>query len=170
VPRPARKPRSQPQGGFLIQAAFGLHRTGRGLEDGVDITGQRVVIVDDDEALSSVLAYKLRKTGFDVNTISDGMSGIEYLRTNTPDILLLDVMMHKVDGFQVLRSLQQSERRMPPVIVMSARSGEEDVLKAFQLGAIDYVTKPFSLNVLVARMRIALGMKQVGAETADAVR
>jgi DNA-binding response OmpR family regulator len=139
------------------------------VEDGVDVHGQRVVIIDDDEALSSVLAYKLRKTGFEVHTISDGMSGIEYLRVNTPNIVLLDVMMHKVDGFQVLRSFAQGDRRMPPVIVMSARSGEEDVLKAFQLGAIDYVTKPFSLNVLVARMRIAMGVKQpVAAAAAEA--
>jgi DNA-binding response OmpR family regulator len=128
----------------------------------VDGSPLRVLIVDDDDALCSVLAYKLRKSGFEPLSMNDGLAAIEFLRTSSVDVLLLDVMMHKIDGYQVLRALSSGELNRPRAsIVISARSAEEDILKAFQLGAVDYVTKPFSMNVLIARVRIALGLEQV---------
>jgi DNA-binding response OmpR family regulator len=123
------------------------------------------LIVDDDDALCSVLSYRLKKDGYQVDCLPDGLEALDYLRDRRVDALLLDIMMTKVDGFQVLRAIGAGDVQRPlATVIMSARSAEEDMLKAFQLGAIDYVVKPFSINVLAARLRIALGLPAAARE------
>lgn len=124
----------------------------------------RALIVDDDEALQSVLEYKLSKSGFEAVSAGDGAAALELLRQQPFDAVLLDIMMPRLDGFQLLRALESGEvRPFPLVFVLSARTSEEDILRALQLGATDYITKPFSLNVLVAKLHRALVAAEHGA-------
>jgi len=119
-----------------------------------------VLVVDDDSTLCGLLEYKLKRKGFRVTLSGDGQAAMEELQQNKVDALLLDIMMPRMDGFHLLRVLQESPEIAPQaIIILSARGDEEDILKAFELGAIDYVTKPFSVNVLIARIEIALEFK-----------
>jgi len=119
-----------------------------------------IVVIDDDETLCGLLEYKLRKEGYDVSLGLDGHEALQLLKGRPADVLVLDIMMPKMDGYHLLRELH-SNGSIPPkaTIVLSARGEEEDILKAFELGAVDYVTKPFSINVLIARIGIALKHK-----------
>ncbi|MBN2080991.1 response regulator [bacterium] len=119
-----------------------------------------VLVVDDDSTLCGLLEYKLKRKGFKVTLCGDGQAAMEELQRSKVDVLLLDIMMPRMDGFHLLRVLQDPENVVPrAIVVLSARGDEDDILKAFELGAIDYVTKPFSVNVLIARIEIALKFK-----------
>ncbi|MCH7471626.1 response regulator transcription factor [bacterium] len=132
-------------------------------------TSRRVLVVDDDEALRSLLTYKLEKHGFSVDTLEDGRQVVDHLRDVPTDVLLLDLMMPRVDGFQVLRLLREDSKARPKAtIIVSARGREEDILHAFNFGVADYVTKPFSLNVLMARIDVALQSKAAPEIEAEA--
>jgi two-component system response regulator VicR len=111
----------------------------------------------DEDVLYGLVEYKLKKSGYDVTRASDGKQTLELLRAETFDALLLDVMLQKVDGFTVLRELRKEGTAIPgATIVLSARADEQDVLSAFELGAVDYMSKPFSLNILAERLRLAM--------------
>lgn len=120
--------------------------------------------------LVGLIEYKLQKHGFTVYKAEDGQDALDLLSAERFDVLLLDVMIPKLDGFYVMQELHRNAHNQPKVIiVLSVRSAEEDILRAFELGAVDYVTKPFSLNVLVERINIALKHKvapAVGVATA----
>jgi DNA-binding response OmpR family regulator len=119
-----------------------------------------VLLVDDDKILSNLLEYKLKQIGYTVEIKDDGAAAVEALKARQYDVLLLDIMMPRLDGFQLMRSFEKEELKRPgATIVVSARSEESDILLAFKLGAVDYVTKPFSINVLMARIEIALRCK-----------
>ena len=121
---------------------------------------KRVLVVEDDSLLLELIQFKLQKHGFHVDVGHDGEKALQILRENNVDAVILDLMMPKVDGFQLMRTLHAEKGHLPAVfIVVSARAGEEDVLNAFELGAVDYMTKPFSLDELVARLQIALRFK-----------
>lgn len=120
----------------------------------------RVLVVDDDKTLCGLIEYKLKKKGYDVRIGLDGLEARALLESERFDALILDIMMPKMDGFHLLRVLQNSAETAPTVtVVLSARNEEEDILRAFELGAVDYVTKPFSIDVLVARVGVALQHK-----------
>ena len=120
----------------------------------------RVLVVDDDEALCGLIEYKLKQKGYEVVISTDGQDALDKLNGGKFDALVLDIMMPKVDGFYLLREIQKSSTNKPrATLVLSARKEEEDILKAFELGAVDYIAKPFSLNVLIARIDIALKFK-----------
>jgi DNA-binding response OmpR family regulator len=122
--------------------------------------GPTVLVAVDEDVLYGLIEYKLRKSGFSVARATDGMNALKQLTETQFDILLMDVMLQKLDGFTVLRELRTSGASPPQAtIVLSARGDEQDVLTAFQLGALDYVTKPFSLGILVERIRIAFSAK-----------
>lgn len=126
------------------------------------------LIVMDDPLLAGLVEYKLQKHGFTVYKADDGQDALELLSAERFDVLLLDVMIPKLDGYFVMQELKKPALKSPRVIiVLSARSGEDDILRAFELGAVDYITKPFSLNVLVERINIALKHK-VDVGTAEA--
>lgn len=116
-----------------------------------------VLVIDDDETLCGLLDYKLKKEGYQVTLGLDGHEALELLNGPPVDVMVLDIMMPKMDGYRLLRQLHENGHAKPgATIVLSARGEEEDILKAFELGAVDYVTKPFSINVLIARIGIAL--------------
>ena len=120
----------------------------------------RVLVVDDDKTLCGLIEYKLRKKGYDVSIALDGHEAKSVLESERFDALVLDIMMPRMDGFHLLRMLQGSKEMAPrATLVLSARNEEDDILRAFELGAVDYVTKPFSIDVLVARIGVALEHK-----------
>lgn len=114
----------------------------------------KILLVDDDEALLEILGQYLRRAGQQVDTAASGAAAQSFLLTSQPDIVVLDVTMPGVDGWRVLQYIR--ERWPIPVIMLTARSEEPDVLKGFSLGVDDYVAKPFSFAQLEARMRAVL--------------
>lgn len=119
-----------------------------------------VYIAEDDEDVRQLLTFKLTQNGFDVTQFPDGEACVEHLqeRTKVPNIVVLDVMMPRMDGLQVLEVIREDDTLCElPVLMLTARSREEDVVKGFKQGATDYVTKPFSPNEVVARIERLLG-------------
>jgi len=125
----------------------------------------RILIAIEDASLFGLIQYKLSKSGYDVTGAFDGVQALNLLTSEKFDALLLDLMLPKTDGYQILRELQDGQANRPRVImIVSTRGEEEDVLRAFEFGAVDYIAKPFSLNVLAARLEIALRFKSVQDE------
>lgn len=115
---------------------------------------QRILIVEDDRALSEILVYNLEKTGYEVFKASDGRDGLNQAQLRLPQIVLLDVMLPVIDGVEVCRRLRaQPETAGAIIIMLTAKSEESDQLIGFSVGADDYVTKPFSVRVLLERIK-----------------
>jgi two-component system response regulator RegX3 len=114
----------------------------------------RVLVVEDEESYSDALAYVLRKEGFDVALAATGPAALEEFSRNGADIVLLDLMLPGLPGTEVCRQLRQTST--VPVIMVSAKDGEVDKVVGLELGADDYVTKPYSPRELVARIRAVL--------------
>ena len=113
----------------------------------------KILIVDDETDLVSLLEKHLNKKGHEVLTAYDGQRGIELAREN-PDLIILDIMMPKIDGFEVCRAIRNS---VPcPILFLSARQSEIDKIKGFSLGGDDYITKPFGIRELMARIEANL--------------
>ncbi|HEX6446635.1 MAG TPA: response regulator transcription factor [Streptosporangiales bacterium] len=115
----------------------------------------RLVVVDDEPNIVELLSASLRFAGFDVTTASNGTEALEAVRSARPDLLVLDVMMPGMDGFAVVRRLRADGVRVP-VLFLTARDGTGDKVQGLTLGGDDYVTKPFSLEELIARIRAVL--------------
>ncbi|RVW00681.1 response regulator transcription factor [Rhodococcus xishaensis] len=115
----------------------------------------RVLIVDDEPTLTELLSVSLRFQGFEVGTATNGAEGLDKARTFRPDALILDVMMPGMDGFGMLRRLR-ADGVEAPVLFLTARDAVEDKVAGLTIGADDYVTKPFSLEEVVARLRVIL--------------
>ncbi len=127
----------------------------------------RVLLVDDDLDLLDVTAYALRREGFNVILAADGMQAVQRWQADRPDVVVLDVGLPHLTGFEVCQQLRQHE--LTPVIFLTARHEEEQVVQAFQVGADDYVTKPFSPRQLALRIR-AVGRRAGSASTVEPVR
>jgi two-component system phosphate regulon response regulator PhoB len=120
----------------------------------------KVLVVEDDQAISEVLVYNLEKAGFDVFKSSDGRDGLNQAQLRLPDLILLDVMLPVMDGTEVCRRLRaQPETATATIIMLTAKSEESDQLIGFSVGADDYVTKPFSVRVLLERIKALLRRK-----------
>lgn len=118
------------------------------------VSGSRTILIAEDEALVlKMLSYRLKKEGYTVLTAVDGRQALEYLRTNTPDLVITDLMMPYHNGLEILEYVKKSISARTPVIVLSASGQEQTILKAFSLGADDFALKPFSPNELVSRVR-----------------
>lgn len=118
---------------------------------------QTILVIEDEEAISDTLAYNLQKEGFEVIIADDGASGIEKARTTIPDLIVLDLMMPGMDGFQVCRTLRSDPATEHiKILMLTARSAESDEIIGFNMGADDYVTKPFKMRALVHRLRALL--------------
>lgn len=114
----------------------------------------RILIVDDEPDLLSVLRFGLEAEGFDVLEASDGERGLDMARAERPDLLVLDLMLPRMDGYKVCRALKFDERyRRMPIFILSARTGETDRKLALELGADLFMTKPYEVRDLVARIR-----------------
>lgn len=120
-----------------------------------DLSGKRVLVVEDDPSIAIGLRINLESEGYAVTVAEDGERGLELARSTSPDLIVLDVMLPKKNGLEVLHDLRAEGRSMP-IIILSAKAGEMDKVAGLELGAEDYVAKPFSLAELLARVRAAL--------------
>ena len=118
----------------------------------------RILLVDDDQTLTNLLSRYLRESNFEVFEASNGPAGLRLAYNERPDLVLLDVMMPGMDGWEVCARLR--EMSDVPVIMVTAKAGEADKLRGFRLGVDDYVTKPFSFVELVARIQAVIGRVQ----------
>jgi two-component system response regulator MtrA len=114
----------------------------------------RILLVEDDASIREVTAIGLRAAGFEVSTAADGAEGLDRWRRERPDLVLLDVMLPRLDGLEVLRAIRHESSA--PVVMLTARADTIDVVVGLESGADDYVRKPFELPELVARVRAAL--------------
>jgi DNA-binding response OmpR family regulator len=118
------------------------------------VAERRILVVEDEATIAASVAARLRKEGFDVEIAADGPSAVSRARDLLPDLVILDVMLPGMDGLEVCRQLQQD--RPVPVLMLTARDSESDVLVGLGIGADDYMTKPFSPRELVARVKTLL--------------
>jgi len=112
---------------------------------------RKVLIVDDEKNIVDIVAFNLHKEGYEVLCAYDGQQGLALAQMENPELVLLDIMMPKMDGFEVCRRIR--ERSQVPIIMLTARAEEVDKVLGLELGADDYVTKPFSVRELVARVK-----------------
>ena len=118
---------------------------------------ERVLVVEDEADIQNLLAHVFRREGFDVVTAEDGQDALAKVRSERPDLVLLDLMLPRVPGIEVLKKVKsEAETRGLPVILLTARGEEIDRVLGFELGADDYVTKPFSPREVVLRARAVL--------------
>ena len=128
----------------------------------------RILIVEDDPALRNSVRSILERNGHDVRTAGDGAAGARELETSIYDVVLLDIGLPFVDGWQILEA--QEAKRLPSVIVISARGEERDKVRALDMGADDYLAKPFGADELMARIRAVLRRAEQPSTTARVVR
>jgi len=126
--------------------------------------GKRVLVVDDEPNIVDILRFNLEREGYEVITASDGLEGLSQARSQAPDLILLDVMMPEMDGFQVCQELRR-EDKLTPIIMLTAREEEADRVMGLELGADDYVSKPFSVRELMARVRTNIRRQAAISET-----
>jgi len=119
----------------------------------------RILIVEDNEDLAFGLRNNLEIEGYEVEVAETGRLGLEAVRLRCPDLLILDLMLPELDGFRVLRTLREAEHKMP-VLILTARGEEADKVRGLRIGADDYVTKPFGLLELLARVEALLRRSQ----------
>jgi DNA-binding response OmpR family regulator len=119
---------------------------------------KKILVVDDEEDVVDVLRLVLGKKGYEVATATSGMDGLARAQSALPDLILLDIMMHQMDGWEVLKLLKLDERTGAiPVVILSARVEPKDKIRGLQEGAIDYVTKPFAVREILAKIAAVLG-------------
>jgi two-component system alkaline phosphatase synthesis response regulator PhoP len=124
--------------------------------------------VDDEEDLVEVVRYNLTKEGYRVLTAGNGEDALSQVRTSRPDLVILDLMLPGMDGLDVCRHLRSSpETAQIPVIMLTARTEEADVVTGLELGADDYITKPFSPRVLLSRVKAVLRRRRITADTSQ---
>ncbi|WP_303720736.1 response regulator [Malonomonas rubra] len=116
-----------------------------------------ILVVEDEEDILALLHFNLLKVGYQVECASDGEEGLQKIKENQPDLLLLDLMLPGIGGLDICRQLRAKEQTAKlPIIMLTARGEEADVVKGLELGADDYMTKPFSIKILLARIQTVL--------------
>ena len=123
-----------------------------------------ILIIEDDAALMRGLKDNFVAQGYDVRTASDGQKGLDTLLNFGPDLLLLDLMLPRVNGYEICRQARARQLKMP-IIMLTAKGQEDDIVRGLELGADDYVTKPFSIRELLARVKAFL--RRTAAENTD---
>jgi DNA-binding response OmpR family regulator len=123
-----------------------------------------ILVVEDEASLASTLSYNLRKSGFNVVSAADGLEGLHVARRDRPDVIVLDLMLPKMDGLEVCRRVRAESD--VPILMLTAKSEELDKVVGLEMGADDYLTKPFSMRELMARVR-ALLRRAGGREPAE---
>jgi two-component system phosphate regulon response regulator PhoB len=115
---------------------------------------RRILIIEDERALTKVLVYNLQREGYEVTVTHDGLEGLRRAQAHPPDLIILDLMLPGMDGLDVCRELRSTEAtRSLPILMLTAKAEETDQVVGFSLGADDYVTKPFSVKVLLQRIK-----------------
>ena len=126
---------------------------------------RKILVVDDEESIVKIIEYNLKKEGYDVICASDGETGCRLAKEENPDLILLDIMMPKMDGYEVCKKVR--EKSNVPIIMLTARAEEVDKVVGLELGADDYVTKPFGNRELMARVKAHLRRNNVKKEEAE---
>jgi two-component system phosphate regulon response regulator PhoB len=125
---------------------------------------ERILVVDDEEDLLELVRYNLTREGYRVTCVSTGEDAIEQARRDLPDLIILDLLLPNVDGLEVCRRLKgDSKTKHVPILMLTAKTEEADVVAGLELGADDYMTKPFSPRVLLARVKAVMRRKSVAA-------
>lgn len=123
----------------------------------MSVSDPRVLVVEDEPSQVALLRYNLQAEGYQVLVATDGEAGVELARTELPDVILLDWMLPKLPGVEVCRQLRRNKStREIPIIMLTARSEERDIVRGMDTGADDYITKPYSVKELLARVRAVL--------------
>ncbi len=122
----------------------------------------KVAIIEDEKAISDIIKFNLEKEGHTVYTAYDGEEGLTLIKDKNPDLILLDIMMPKKDGFEVCKVVRQTKNT--PIIMLTARAEEIDKVLGLELGADDYITKPFSIRELIARVKANLRRSHIPTE------
>jgi two-component system phosphate regulon response regulator PhoB len=134
------------------------------------MTRSRILIIEDERALTEVLTYNLRREGYETTVAHDGQEGLRKAQTLLPDLIILDLMLPIMNGLEVCRELRAGEHtRNIPILMLTAKAEETDQVVGFSLGADDYVTKPFSVKVLLQRLKVLQRRRGAEAETADVI-
>ena len=119
-----------------------------------------ILCIEDEVDIQEIIAYNLQKAGYSVSVAEDGLKGLELAKAKLPDLILLDVMLPNLNGMQVCERLKADAKTQSiPIIMLSAKSEESDIIGGLSLGADDYMTKPFSQAELLARIKVALRRK-----------
>ena len=135
-----------------------------------EMTG-RILIVDDTLKNIQILGTILRKEEYQINVAQNGLQAIKMAETVIPDLILLDVMMPELDGFETCKRLKTaSDTKDIPVIFLTAKTETEDIVKGFELGAVDYVTKPFNATELLVRVRTHLTLRNLQKDLEQRVK
>src|SRR5437016_7482396 len=130
-----------------------------------------VLVIDDEKDLLELVRYNLEKEHLDVITANDGQSGLEIGLKHKPDLVLLDLMMPGMNGLEVCKQLRSDARTSRvPIIMLTAKAAETDKIVGLEMGADDYITKPFSVRELLARVRAVLRRSGPAAEAAEVIR
>ena len=118
------------------------------------MANERILIVDDEEDVIELVRYHLDKNGYKVDTAASGEEALSEARKKSPDLIILDLMLPGIDGLEVCKKLKSDLKTEPiPIIMLTAKGEESDIVTGLELGAEDYLTKPFSPKVLIARIR-----------------
>jgi len=126
---------------------------------------KRVLIIEDEKSISDIIKFNLTKEGFEVDTAFDGMTGLTKALELNPDLVLLDVMLPSLDGFAVCKKVRETS--MVPIIMLTAKEEEVDKVLGLELGADDYITKPFGMRELVARIKANIRRTNSGDATTE---
>lgn len=134
-------------------------------------TSKRIVVVEDEADLAELLAYNLRRSGYETEVCRDGLSGLRRISEIVPDLVVLDVMIPHMSGLQVAKQLRTNPKTArTPILMLTAKAEEADQVAGLETGADDYVTKPFSMKVLLARVEAMLRRSRTaGPEAADTI-
>ena len=128
---------------------------------------ETILVVEDEPALRDTLTYNLKKDGFSVESVGDGRAALDSARNIKPDLIILDLMLPEIDGFEVCRILRRE--MTTPILMLTARDDEIDRVVGLEVGADDYLTKPFSMRELVARVKAQLRRSRLLREELDKV-
>jgi len=129
---------------------------------------EKILVVEDEPSLQETLAYNLEKQGYDVVAVGDGLLAVESARARTPDLIVLDLMLPGLDGFEVCKTLRRE--MTVPILMLTARDDEIDRVVGLEVGADDYLTKPFSMRELLARVKAQLRRTQVIREELEKLK
>ena len=128
---------------------------------------ERILVIDDDNDVLALIKLTLAREGFQVSCLSQGSACLRSAKENSPDLILLDLMLPEKDGFEILKELKSDPgTREIPSIILSARSETEDIVRALEMGADDYIIKPFNKSILIARARSVLRRRMGEAQDA----
>lgn len=131
------------------------------------MTGGKVLVVEDDRTLLDVLKYNLVKEGYDVVAAADGIQALSFAQGEKPDLIVLDIMLPKLDGLEVCRILRRE--MTTPILMLTAKASETDKVVGLEMGADDYMTKPFSIREFLARVKAMLRRTEIMKQEASSI-